>query len=171
MCIGVLPSCMSGWRYKVPWNWTYRQLWASMWLLGIEPCPPEEQPVLLTTTPSLQSSMTVFVGYFWDIGMNADNKCLLRLSFALGMGAAGFVLAHWRGTKYGQTSTKWNQQCWIRGRNAVFSMRWKTEVSGKLFIEQDRFYEPGWLVLPSLSIGGKVSLAEGRLECVASCSV
>ena len=28
------------WRgHQVPWNWSYRQLWAAMWVLGIEPRP------------------------------------------------------------------------------------------------------------------------------------
>ena len=35
MCTGVLPVCMSVWRCQIPWNW--RQLWAAMWVLGIEP--------------------------------------------------------------------------------------------------------------------------------------
>lgn len=29
MWIGVLPACMSGWGCWVPWNESYRQLWAS----------------------------------------------------------------------------------------------------------------------------------------------
>ena len=28
--------CMSVWGCWVPWNWSYRQLWAAMWMLGIE---------------------------------------------------------------------------------------------------------------------------------------
>jgi hypothetical protein len=36
------------------WNFNYRWLWATMWLLGIELGPLEEQPVLLTTESSLQ---------------------------------------------------------------------------------------------------------------------
>ena len=34
MCIGVLLACMFVWGYLVP---CYRQLWASMWVTGIEP--------------------------------------------------------------------------------------------------------------------------------------
>ena len=31
MCIGVCHGC------EVPWNLSYRQLWAAMWVLGVEP--------------------------------------------------------------------------------------------------------------------------------------
>lgn len=31
MCFGVLPWC------QAPWNWSYRTLWAAMWMLGIKP--------------------------------------------------------------------------------------------------------------------------------------
>ena len=37
---------------RSPGNWNYRQLWAAMWVLGIEPGPLEEQSVLLTPEPS-----------------------------------------------------------------------------------------------------------------------
>jgi hypothetical protein len=32
-----LPACMSVWGCQVPCNWSERQLWATMWVLGIEP--------------------------------------------------------------------------------------------------------------------------------------
>ena len=41
-------------RHQVPWDWGYRQLSAVIWVLGIEPSPLKEQPVLLTTESSLQ---------------------------------------------------------------------------------------------------------------------
>ena len=28
--------CALVWRCQVPWNWIFRQLWAAMWVLGIE---------------------------------------------------------------------------------------------------------------------------------------
>ena len=31
----VLVFCL--WGCRISWNWSYRQLWAAMWLLGIEP--------------------------------------------------------------------------------------------------------------------------------------
>jgi hypothetical protein len=36
MCIGVLPVCAFVWRFYT-WNWSYRELWAAMWVLGIDP--------------------------------------------------------------------------------------------------------------------------------------
>ena len=35
MFIGVLLACL--WGYQKPWNWSYTQLWAVVWVLGIEP--------------------------------------------------------------------------------------------------------------------------------------
>ena len=32
-----LTACISVKGYRIPWNWSYRQLWAAMWMLGIEP--------------------------------------------------------------------------------------------------------------------------------------
>jgi len=37
MYTGVWLACISVWRCQIPWDWSYRQLWAAMWLLGIEP--------------------------------------------------------------------------------------------------------------------------------------
>jgi hypothetical protein len=36
MCIGVLPACMLVGGCQIPRNWSYRQLQAAMWVLGIE---------------------------------------------------------------------------------------------------------------------------------------
>ena len=30
-------ACMSVWGCRIPWNWNHRQLWAFLWVLGIEP--------------------------------------------------------------------------------------------------------------------------------------
>ena len=30
-------QCTLVWGCQIPWNWNYRQLWAAMWVLGIEP--------------------------------------------------------------------------------------------------------------------------------------
>lgn len=35
------------------WNWSYKQGWAAMWLLALNPVPLEEQAVQLNTEPSL----------------------------------------------------------------------------------------------------------------------
>lgn len=32
-----LPVCSSGWVCWIPWKWGYRQLWAAVWMLGIDP--------------------------------------------------------------------------------------------------------------------------------------
>ena len=37
MSTHVLPTCMSVWGHQIPWNWSYRRLWAAMKVLGIEP--------------------------------------------------------------------------------------------------------------------------------------
>ena len=38
MCIGFWTNacCMFVWGNCFPWNWSHRQLWAAMWMLGIE---------------------------------------------------------------------------------------------------------------------------------------
>jgi hypothetical protein len=41
MCIGVLLAQMSVWGCWVPWHWSYKQLYAVMWALEIEPGPLE----------------------------------------------------------------------------------------------------------------------------------
>jgi hypothetical protein len=53
MHIGILPTVSYVWLCQISWNWSYRQLWAAVWVLGIEPGSFEDQPVLLTTEPSL----------------------------------------------------------------------------------------------------------------------
>ena len=62
MCIGILPACMSAPRtyrgHQLFCSWTYRWLWAAMWVLGFEPGSSEtNQSVLLNTEPSLQSQV------------------------------------------------------------------------------------------------------------------
>lgn len=37
-----LPSCVRAWWPQtqnscIAWNWSYRQLWAAIWLLGLKP--------------------------------------------------------------------------------------------------------------------------------------
>lgn len=55
VCLSVQPNSlvpMEGRRCLVTWNWNYRWLQATAWVLGIEPCPLEEQSLLLTQKPS-----------------------------------------------------------------------------------------------------------------------
>lgn len=40
---------------EVPWNWSYRWLWATMLMPEIEQNPLEELQVFLTTEPPLQT--------------------------------------------------------------------------------------------------------------------
>jgi hypothetical protein len=61
MYIGVLPACLSVWGHQILWNWSYRQVWAAMWVLELNPGPLEEKVVLLTTEPSLQPPKTVLM--------------------------------------------------------------------------------------------------------------
>ena len=61
MCISVLPSCVSVWGCQIPWNWSYRQLWAAMWMLGIEPGSSDRAVFALNREPSLHSApQTIF---------------------------------------------------------------------------------------------------------------
>lgn len=46
------------WACQIPWNWRYRQLWVTVWVLGIEPGPLEKQWVLLMAEPPLQANLT-----------------------------------------------------------------------------------------------------------------
>ena len=39
------------WRCQKPSNWSYRQIWAAMWVLIMESNPGQEQSVLPTTEP------------------------------------------------------------------------------------------------------------------------
>lgn len=49
ICTGALPV-----RVPDTWNWSYKQLLATIWVLGVELGPLEEKPELLTPEPSLQ---------------------------------------------------------------------------------------------------------------------
>jgi hypothetical protein len=37
LCVAVLRTCMSLWQCQKPWNWSHSQLWAALWVLGMEP--------------------------------------------------------------------------------------------------------------------------------------
>lgn len=55
------------WRCQIPWNWRYRQLrasWCGHWELNLGPLP--EQPMLLTTEPSLWHQCSIFIWVFLD---------------------------------------------------------------------------------------------------------
>lgn len=67
-----LPACMSVhhlcvWDpletrrgHQIFWNWSYRYLWATLWVLGVEPGSLEERPVLLITKLSFLYSLNTF---------------------------------------------------------------------------------------------------------------
>ena len=44
------------------WDWSYRELGATVWVLEIDSGPLEEQPALLPTEPSLQPNLFSFRG-------------------------------------------------------------------------------------------------------------
>lgn len=38
---------------QIPWSWSYKLLWANMWVLEMNSGPLQKQQVFLTTEPSL----------------------------------------------------------------------------------------------------------------------
>jgi hypothetical protein len=64
MCMSVLPACMSVYHVhedcQIPWDWSYRRLWAAVWVLGMNPGPLEKQPVLLITEPTFYTTPVLF---------------------------------------------------------------------------------------------------------------
>jgi hypothetical protein len=39
---------------QMPWNWSYRQVWAAMWMLGMEPKSSGRAASALIAEPTLQ---------------------------------------------------------------------------------------------------------------------
>lgn len=64
LCTVCVSDSGRGQAIRFRWNGVKRQLWASVWVLGIELQSLEEQPVLLTAKPSLQPLL--FCCCFWD---------------------------------------------------------------------------------------------------------
>lgn len=61
-CFACLCVCV---RMLDPLEWSYSQLWAAMGVLGVNPGPLEEQPMLLTAEPPLQARVSVyFTGFY-----------------------------------------------------------------------------------------------------------
>jgi hypothetical protein len=60
----VLMLCLHVCVCKGVASWNYRQLWATMWVLDLNPGPLEEQSVFPTAKPSLQPHVLIFSGSF-----------------------------------------------------------------------------------------------------------
>lgn len=54
---------------QTPWNWNYRQLWTSLWVLGNELGSLQKQQVLLITEPCPAHSQTLLKAEVWWIGI------------------------------------------------------------------------------------------------------
>lgn len=67
MCMGVglhaglhntcAPGALEARRCWIPWDWSSRGSWTTLWILGIEPGPLEKQPVLSAVELSLQLNL------------------------------------------------------------------------------------------------------------------
>jgi hypothetical protein len=66
-------------RHWIPWNWSHKQLGAVYGCWKLNSGPLEEQPVVLTTVPSLQpldvilSYMYECVAYLWVCAMSSGS--------------------------------------------------------------------------------------------------
>lgn len=59
-------------EYHIPWYWSYRWMWVTMWVLGIEPKPSGRQPVLInlwTLFPAPNFFLRVIHFYFMWMGI------------------------------------------------------------------------------------------------------
>lgn len=57
LCAHLCTSCMPadhGTRYQVPWHWSYRWPWATIWVLVKKPRSPARGTMFLISQPSLQ---------------------------------------------------------------------------------------------------------------------
>lgn len=50
-CVYVVPLEARG-EYWISWNWSYRMLFATVWVLEMEPRLHKKQPMLLAAEPS-----------------------------------------------------------------------------------------------------------------------
>jgi hypothetical protein len=81
-------------------------LWAAVWVLGIEPSPPEEQLVLLTTEPSLQPSPECSCK-----GKRRSQHTLLACVHSLNFSYKALTLASYSVVR--NTSTTWDHGDWL----------------------------------------------------------
>lgn len=83
--MGVLPTCMTGAcggraeRVLVLWNWSCRQWWATMWVLGIEPGSSEREASALITSPFSSPWTRLFQGQRYRICCPWLDICLSSL--------------------------------------------------------------------------------------------
>lgn len=69
-------------KYHIPWNWSYRWMWITMWVLGIELKPSGRQPVLTNLWaifPAPNFFLRVIHFYFTWMGIFLLFACLLYL--------------------------------------------------------------------------------------------
>lgn len=89
ICVSYAQKSEEG--FRSPWNWSYRQLWATLWVLELNLSPLQEQ-VLLTLVPFLQPPHVLLWCHIslYDISAFAVSFLLplqsdLRLFFEVGV--------------------------------------------------------------------------------------
>ena len=104
MCIGVLPACMSVWEC---WSWSYRQLWAAMWVLEFELASSGRIANALTCwsiSPALSSP------HFWyriyNLPLSPFLLFLLNRKISVSLFSQCSLLSHFRKGKGTSLETK-----------------------------------------------------------------
>jgi hypothetical protein len=72
-------------EHRISWNWSYRLLLVTMWVLETKASPLVEQPVLLTAEPSLQP-LLIFFFFFLETRSHCVALAELELSLYMGVG-------------------------------------------------------------------------------------
>lgn len=60
MCNGVLLICVSAWVCQIPWNRSFIQLWATVFVMGIEPWSPRRATSTLNLWASFPAHSHLF---------------------------------------------------------------------------------------------------------------
>lgn len=77
-CFACMYDCV-----RIPWNWSYRQSWAAMWLLRIKPRSSGDQAELFTIGPSLQPFEEFeFVGFCFALFCFSDSISLCSTEYS-----------------------------------------------------------------------------------------
>lgn len=79
----VLPTCYvsyvcSALEASEPWNWGYRWLWVTIWVIGIKPGSSAKAAVLLTDKPSLQPLFLKTLVLVYLVGVGVARHLLQR---------------------------------------------------------------------------------------------
>ena len=84
MCILALPPCMFVWVLP-PWNCSYRQMWAAVWMLGIKPRSSEKAtsahycwaifptPLACLLIHTLFFKLLIVSDWWWTVGERKGN--------------------------------------------------------------------------------------------------